>query len=654
MLFACLSLSTIGFATPLCVPLERKVWIIGIDGLRPDALAVANTPNIDSLVANGCYSERAQVGPNTVSGPGWSNMLTGVWSDKHGVTDNSFSGQNYGAYPNLVERVENELADVETAVQLTWAPLFTELVTGADHTFFQDYTNGGDAAGTLDAVDRMANHDPDLMFTYFADVDVAGHNFGFSPGVPQYLAEIEQVDGQVGQILSALRSRVSFGSEDWLILLSTDHGGIGTGHGGGSPQARTIPYLASGPSAKKGVLLPVPSVVDVAVTAMAHLGVASNPAWGLDGIPSGIASQTRLGSNLLANGDAEYSTGNPDFTPDRGISAWRDIGALTVIPYDSGQGFPDSSDPGPPQRGDNFFSGGAGTSNDLSSQRVSVADLAHWIDLGVVEYALSGWLGGYAEQEDRMSLAADFQDESGTTLSTASIGPVTLADRQAAIGGSGEALTGLLERQQAGLLPIGTRRIRFQLLAEHAAGGGTDGYGDNLCFVLSLDPNFDCNRNGFPDAIDIQSGQSLDLDANGTPDECDGAPTTHCSTTPNSVGAGAGIGFDGSIRISANNFVLTSVALPASQPGIFYLGSSATYSPFGEGIRCVAGPITRLPVVSSDANGSATYAVDFNLPPLSGAILPGAPTSFQCWYRDPAGGGAAFNLSHALTVSFVP
>ena len=34
---------------------ENKVLFIGIDGCRADALEVANTPNIDSIIQNGLY-----------------------------------------------------------------------------------------------------------------------------------------------------------------------------------------------------------------------------------------------------------------------------------------------------------------------------------------------------------------------------------------------------------------------------------------------------------------------------------------------------------------------------------------------------------------------------------------------------------------------
>lgn len=78
---------------------SKKVLIIGIDGCRFDALQSADTPQLDQLIADGCYDpdchivgERYQ-GNDTISGPGWSSILTGVWADKHGVNDNTFKGK---------------------------------------------------------------------------------------------------------------------------------------------------------------------------------------------------------------------------------------------------------------------------------------------------------------------------------------------------------------------------------------------------------------------------------------------------------------------------------------------------------------------------------------------------------------------------------
>ena len=109
-----LSLSNIGNELPTASAQVNKVLVIGLDGCRPDALDVANTPYIDSLIENGAYAV-GRGNPRSSSGPCWSSILCGVWSDKHGVTDNSFSGSNYGEYPDfltIIERLKPSLRTV--------------------------------------------------------------------------------------------------------------------------------------------------------------------------------------------------------------------------------------------------------------------------------------------------------------------------------------------------------------------------------------------------------------------------------------------------------------------------------------------------------------------------------------------------------------
>jgi hypothetical protein len=90
----------------------RKALLIGIDGLRPDALPAAQTPNLDRLINAGCFTDQAKTSAVTVSGPAWSSLLTGVWPDKHGVHDNTFEGADYGrlgAAPGRVHRLGHRL-----------------------------------------------------------------------------------------------------------------------------------------------------------------------------------------------------------------------------------------------------------------------------------------------------------------------------------------------------------------------------------------------------------------------------------------------------------------------------------------------------------------------------------------------------------------
>lgn len=264
----------------------RKVLIIGIDGLRPDALAAADAPSIDALIADGAYSASAQAEDITISGPGWSSMLTGVHRDKHGVTGNSFVGSNYEQYPHFFERLE-AACDTRTVSIANWAPINTTILRNRADLVL---TGGPDSLVAQRAADVLGSQDMDVLFVAFDEVDGAGHSFGFDPSVPQYLAKIAETDGRVGQILTAMRARPTFASEDWLIVLTADHGGtIDRTHGRNIPEHRTIPFLVSGSSSARGTTItPAPQLPDLAPTVMAFLGVAVNPAWGWDGQPVGL------------------------------------------------------------------------------------------------------------------------------------------------------------------------------------------------------------------------------------------------------------------------------------------------------------------------------------------------------------------------------
>ena len=92
---------------------EPKVLLIGIDGVRPDALVAADTPAIDALVADGCITLEASTSRYTVSGPAWSNVLCGVWPDKHRSTDNRFLITDYERFPSLFTLAKRARAAVK-------------------------------------------------------------------------------------------------------------------------------------------------------------------------------------------------------------------------------------------------------------------------------------------------------------------------------------------------------------------------------------------------------------------------------------------------------------------------------------------------------------------------------------------------------------
>jgi len=122
----------------------------------------------------------------------------------------------------------------------------------------------------------------------------------------------------------------------------------------------------------------------------------------------------------------------------------------------------------------------------------------------------------------------------------------------------------------------------------------------------------------------------------------------HCTATPNSSGCPASITALGETSVSANDLTLIATPVP-DQPFIFFFGPNRIQVPFGNGFLCAGGGLTRILPPGAALGGGALRAVD--LPSVG--LLPG-PHSFQCWFRDPAGGGAAFNTSDAVEVILVP
>jgi len=233
-----------------------------------------------------------------VSGPGWSSLLTGVWPDKHGVTDNSFRGKRYDEYPDFLTRIERVRPELNTFAAIDWLPLGADADGGPvigdapDSKFVVDGDvltwPGADSAVVAASVEQLRASDPDALFVYLGNPDEASHESG-SIGI-EYREAIALADRHIGMLLDAMRARPTFADEDWLILVSTDHGRTAEGgHGGDSPEESTIFYIVSGPSALLGAPAEPPRIVDVPVTALVHLGIAIDPAWQLDGRPVGLA-----------------------------------------------------------------------------------------------------------------------------------------------------------------------------------------------------------------------------------------------------------------------------------------------------------------------------------------------------------------------------
>jgi hypothetical protein len=122
----------------------------------------------------------------------------------------------------------------------------------------------------------------------------------------------------------------------------------------------------------------------------------------------------------------------------------------------------------------------------------------------------------------------------------------------------------------------------------------------------------------------------------------------YCTATPNSTGNPALMGAFGSNIPDDDDFNIFAGPIPAGGLGIFFVGENATQSPFGNGFLCVQPPVVRLGVAQASPIGFADKVIH----PGNLGFEPFDQSRFQYWYRNPAGGGAQFNLSDGLLVSW--
>jgi len=264
----------------------KRVLLIGIDGCRSDALQAANTPNLDQLMVNSRYSWTLDRGDTDIwSGAGWSTMLTGVWPMKHGVKDDFYVEKNYGEYPHFLCRVKETNDCFKTASIVHYAAINDEITSPCNTDVLRDYDEDKQVK---EAVTNYLNDcTMDVVFTHFDEVDHAGHSRGFHPSIPQYINAIEQVDAYLEPILGAVYEREANHNEDWLIIVSTNHGGTIEGvhedQNNNIDVTRVFGIFRTKNTTNLGELSYSPKLVDIVPTIFNHLDIPIQSAWNLDG-----------------------------------------------------------------------------------------------------------------------------------------------------------------------------------------------------------------------------------------------------------------------------------------------------------------------------------------------------------------------------------
>jgi len=261
--------------TPTPLPRARRVLILSIDGLRPDAISLAPMPNLLALMESSAYTLTAQTTFPSATLPSHSSMLSGLCPSKHGVNWNDYKPENGSA--NGIDLFDIAHANGLQTVMYVGKEKLRQ-VTEPSSTDVFIFINDRDLVITEQL---LANFPQDfrLLFVHFPTPDWMGHVFGWLSW--QQLSVIFRADEALGNILAGLSARGL--REETLIIITSDHGGHESTHGSSLPEDMTIPWIAAGAGIQPKQLTTQVHTMDTAATAAFALGLQIPTEW--DGVP---------------------------------------------------------------------------------------------------------------------------------------------------------------------------------------------------------------------------------------------------------------------------------------------------------------------------------------------------------------------------------
>jgi hypothetical protein len=252
------------FITICSIAQKKKAVFIIIDGIPADLIEKLNTLTIKAISKEGgfvhayCGGEKGTYNETpTISAVGYTTILTGTWVNKHNVWDNDGIKENYN-YKTIFRYLKDADSSKKIAIFSTWLDNRTILcgeglpetnnlkfdyafdgleldTVHYPHDKNADYIKQIDDTVSTVAGEYIKANGPDLSWVYLEHTDDMGHRYGDRK---QYYDAIEAADGRIKKVWDAIEYRKRQFGEDWLIIVTTDHGRDKTGHNHGGQSDR--------------------------------------------------------------------------------------------------------------------------------------------------------------------------------------------------------------------------------------------------------------------------------------------------------------------------------------------------------------------------------------------------------------------------------
>jgi len=271
-----------GFGAPPIKPV-RTVVILGVDGLGANVLRGGMPPHFREFQQQGAYSLKARGVMPTVTFPNFASMLSGAGPEQHGVTSNDWRPDVFtiapscqgagGHFPTIFGVLREQMPKATLAMFFDGDGFPFIVEQGVPDKIAMG--QGADATFAL-AMEYLTRAKPALMFLHLDLMDHAGHTEGFESAA--YGRALVHCDELLGQMMERLRDSGMLGST--IVLISSDHGGVGREHGRSTMTELEIPWMIHGPGVAAGKEIAEPiDTFDTASTVAYIYGLKQPACW---------------------------------------------------------------------------------------------------------------------------------------------------------------------------------------------------------------------------------------------------------------------------------------------------------------------------------------------------------------------------------------
>lgn len=232
-------------------PKAGHLVFIGLDAWGSYSVEKADMPVVKEMMKNGSYTLRKRCVRPSESAPNWASMFMGVGPELHGYTHWGSKHpdfpprlvEKHNIFPTIFQIMRDQRPDSETGVLYEWDGIkfLVDTLSLSHHALAEDAVKNPSRLCEM-AEEYIVSAKPDFVAICFDEPDHTGHAIGHD--TEAFYSKMNELDGYVGRIVEATKKAGIY--DDTIFIVTADHGGIGTRHGGNSLVEMETPFVIFG------------------------------------------------------------------------------------------------------------------------------------------------------------------------------------------------------------------------------------------------------------------------------------------------------------------------------------------------------------------------------------------------------------------------